>query len=190
MTEILQSLKEIIFLSFELKKSKKETFSRWISKFKKRWPGISASLVQIMTHSWPSRGNMSVCRMGATWATSSRRRWGRPWTWEVVIYHHLTINTSYQPNTIQHVPIRVNPDIEIRSQNVMKVSYLLISKEAVWLPDLTHIRQCQVFDLICIGIVMSRHQRGNVPAPSFCLNCNRGSFHICLSVIWNLYSSW
>ena len=114
---------------------------------------------------------------------------------------HITHITS-SPNTIQHVAIRVNPHIEVWSENIMEPSYLLISKETVWLPDFPDIRQCQILDLICnrysmqpcdLGQSPSSTQPDTTPAaavlkPSFSLNCSRGSFHICLRVIWNLYS--
>ena len=61
---------------------------------------------------------------------------------------HISLITS-SPNTIQHVAIRVNPHIEVWSENIMEPSYLLISKETVWLPDFLDIRQCQILDLIC-----------------------------------------
>ena len=60
----------------------------------------------------------------------------------------ITLITS-SPNTIQHVAIRVNPHIQVWSENIMEASYLLISKETVWLPDFPDIRQCQILDLIC-----------------------------------------
>ena len=62
--------------------------------------------------------------------------------------HNITLITS-SPNTIQHIAIRVNPNIEVWSEDIMEPSYLLISKETIWLPDFPHIRQCQILDLIC-----------------------------------------
>ena len=64
---------------------------------------------------------------------------------------HITLITliTPSPNTIQHVAIRVNPHIQVWSENIMEPSYLLISKETVWLPDFPDIRQCQILDLIC-----------------------------------------
>ena len=96
-----------------------------------------------------------------------------------------------QPDTVQHVAIGMDPHVEIGSENIMKLSYLLIPEEGVWLPDLPHIRQCEVFYLICIAVSTRDERSGEMsPAPpSFCLNCRRGSFHICLRVTWNLYSS-
>ena len=61
---------------------------------------------------------------------------------------HITLITS-SPNTIQHITIRVNPHIEVWSENIVEPSYLLISKETVWLPDFPDISQCQILDLIC-----------------------------------------
>ena len=46
----------------------------------------------------------------------------------------------------------MDPDVEIGSENIMKLSYLLIPEEGVWLPDLPHIRQCEVFYLIYIAV--------------------------------------
>ena len=109
----------------------------------------------------------------------------------------IPLSSLSSPNTVQHVAIRVNPNIEIWSENIMEPSYLLISKETVWLPDFPDIRQCQILDLICkteiqYSPVISHSHPDNTPAallePSFSLNCSRGSFHICLRVIWNLYS--
>ena len=77
----------------------------------------------------------------------------------------------------------------------MESSYLLISKETVWLPDFPDIRQCQILDLICnrysIQSPVIRHTVRDTSCPpgvQLSLNCSRGSFHICLRVIWNLYS--
>ena len=64
---------------------------------------------------------------------------------------HITLITliTLSPNTIQHVAIRVNPNVQIWSQNIMETSDLFISKETVRLPDFSDIRQCQILDLIC-----------------------------------------
>ena len=39
------------------------------------------------------------------------------------------------PDAVEHVTVREYPDVEIGSQNIVKISDLLISKESVWHPD-------------------------------------------------------
>lgn len=54
----------------------------------------------------------------------------------------------WSPDAVEHVTIGKYPDVEIRSQDIVKTTDLLISKESVWHPDFCGIDQCQILDLI------------------------------------------
>lgn len=60
-------------------------------------------------------------------------------------------STDCSPDAVQHVSIWEDSNVQIGSQNVVKTSNLLISKESVGHPDFGRIDQCQVFDVICNG---------------------------------------
>ena len=60
-------------------------------------------------------------------------------------------STDSSPDAVQHVSIWEDSNVQIGSQNVVKTSNLLISKESVGHPDFGRIDQCQVFDVICNG---------------------------------------
>lgn len=43
------------------------------------------------------------------------------------------------PDAVQDVSIRKYPDVEIRSQNLMKSRDFLVSKECIWHPDFARV---------------------------------------------------
>ena len=55
---------------------------------------------------------------------------------------------AWAPDAVEHVTIGEYPDVEIGSQDIVKTTDLLISKESVWHPYFGGINQCQIFDLI------------------------------------------
>ena len=54
----------------------------------------------------------------------------------------------WSPDTVEYVTLGKYPDVEIRSQDIVKTANLLISKESVRHPDFRGIDQRQILDLI------------------------------------------
>ena len=53
------------------------------------------------------------------------------------------------PDTVENISIREDPDIKVRSEDLMESSNLLIPEESVRHPHLAGIRQGQVPDTLC-----------------------------------------
>ena len=79
------------------------------------------------------------------------------------------------PDTVENISIREDPDIKVRSEDLMESSNLLIPEESVRHPHLAGIRQGQVPDTLCnnnstvvlLGQVvqLSRHKRELIVLP-------------------------
>ena len=49
-------------------------------------------------------------------------------------------------DAVEHVPVRVDPDVEVGGEDVVEVADLLVPEECVGHPDLARVRQGEIFN--------------------------------------------